>query len=127
MRTAFAIMSQIACLVIIAYFGQCVLILLRYGNVITESVIYWYIGYGRFLYLLINVGLLVSALIAFIMSGQAKDNMIVVSESPVGRTLFSLWQTQNVIIATISIASFLYLYSQAPPDFRKYLLPSIFW
>ncbi len=74
-----------------------------------------------------NVGLLVAALLALLVSGKAQDNMIAVSESPTVRTLLNIWKTQNAIIAIISSVTFPFVYAQTPPELRKFLLPSFLW
>lgn len=127
MRTTFVAASQIVCLVTIAYFGHSLVALLRMGDVITESAMNWYIIYGRYVYLAFNVALFSSSVFAFIFGGTVKENAIVASQSPVGLKLFNLWMTQNAVIATASVISFVFVFTQTPPEYRKYLLPSVMW
>lgn len=125
MRTAFVLVTQILCLLIITYFGHSLISLLQHLDVITEAAVNWWFFYGRWLYLLCNVGLLGAALLSLLVSGKAQDNMIVASDSPLGRRLFNIWKTQNAIIAIIAAATFPIVYNRTPAELRKYLLPSI--
>ncbi len=127
MRTVLVASSQIVCLTTIAYLGHSLVDLLRVQSLITDSAINWYVIYGRYLYLSFNVALILSAVVAFIVGGSRDENQIVTSKSPVGLTLFNVWMTQNVIVAVISLASFVFVYTQTPPEFRRYLLPRVMW
>ncbi len=53
--------------------------------------------------------------------------MIVASQSPFGRSIFSFWMLQNAFVAILTVASFMLMYNLTPPEFRKFLRPPVLW
>jgi uncharacterized BrkB/YihY/UPF0761 family membrane protein len=101
--------------------------LLFFNKVITSSALQWQDNYGQYLYLILSVGLLLLAMLAFIVGGTANGSTIDASQSPVGLRLFHFWMLQNSFIGIASVASVLILYIQLPPEFRKILIPPVMW
>jgi hypothetical protein len=128
MKTSLLFLLQILLLATSALFGIHVIILLSTWEILTQSALYFCFGYGRYIYLVCSVGLLLLSLAATIVSAGSSEGRLVVTHDDLGMKLFRFWMLQNTIIGTLAMASLLWLIATAPKGTATHLLRiSVLW
>ncbi|MCU0712282.1 MAG: hypothetical protein MUC43_09490 [Pirellula sp.] len=114
MKASYLFVVQILLFATIALFGIHVIILLTAWGILAKSAFFFCFGYGRYIYLVCSVGLLLLSLAVTIVSADSSDGRLVVTHDNWGRKLFRFWMLQNTIIGTLTIASLLWLIATQP-------------
>lgn len=127
MKTSFLTVVQILLLATIALFGIHVIILLRTWGILTQSALYFCFSYGRYIYLVCSVGLLLLSLAVTVASAGSSEGRLVITHDNWGTKLFRFWMLQNTTIGTLAMASLMWLIATSPKEAADILRISVLW